>query len=79
MRAKTAVRAVYGTETTTISYSKHIILFGAFSSENLEIRQNAASLTYGDTYSPLTDDQPLCEFVAVVLKSQDPASDPLHP
>ena len=48
MCVKTVVAANNGTQTTTISYSKHINLFDVFSPDNLDMFQKAASLTYGD-------------------------------
>jgi hypothetical protein len=66
-RVETTTRADDGTETTTISFNKHINLFDAFSPDNLEICQKAASVTYGDKSFSLANNQQLRDLEGAEL------------
>ena len=62
LRVETVVEEDDGTDTTVISYEKHINMLTAFSPDNIETARKAASLTYGDKSFEITDNQELREL-----------------
>ena len=61
LRVETVETADDGTDTTVISYEKHVNMLTAFSPDNIETAWKAASLTYGDKSFEIMENQELRE------------------